>query len=1096
MSTPLDADALLIHGPFLRGLATRLVTDGSQADDLVQQAYLTALEKPPREQGSLRAWLASVTRNLALERGRRSSRVRAWERAAARQEATPSTVEIVEREAVRRHVVEAVLDLDEPYRAAILLRYYEDLPPRTIARRLELPVETVRTHIKRGLARLQSALDTRHGGEPGSWLAALAPLAFSGKASAGFSARSLGRLLDSLSIFGSPAQAAAVVVMLLSATAATLWWIDAQRESVQGDRASAALSAPASLLNGVDPAAIAANDDNDRDLRTAAGPAEAMVPDRPPFITGRLTADDGRPWAHTEVAVSGVVLDDWDLLRTGTANALSERWQQRTALSDENGVYQFSGLQRGAWVVTSSAGGARPFHAGGLVLVDAPMTARAMASVAVAMRSRDSGRSAPEVLSLDADGTLELSMTLPALAGTAVRVRGPDGEPVSGVEIVALSEDARQVMDAAPYASWTYDRLLPLLTAETTDADGLATLHCASGDQLIVSGAGFTTLRHELPAEQALPELIDIPLTETFMASVAGQILDDEQRPVAGALVWLSPYQVPVQPLEKARGSIAEQGLTWMLTDAAGRYRFEDIDRLSTDPWDPRCVTANRSNYAVSAMADGYLCAVGAVRARAEQAHHEIDLTLTPGGPFDLEVIDRASLLPAEGDRVSVKLLGPRTVRSWDLRGVLDEYGTWHHDGLSLGDLEITLTRTRCEPLVRTVEDWAGAPVELLVDFVPVGWSLEVDLRDLAGRPVGFSLPAPWSHEDDGVPVSLTAFEQDPTALLASGQTPWAGLAGHRSDFRREDDRFAIDFRSDWGADQAWIAVWVGSQVVAIKKAPRHTRRLDVVVDTEALARNSSSLSIEALRHVDGEPIMGGEALLFKDGSTQVAARLGYFMSFEKGLSGIAGVVPEAGLYDVLVDPWIGAEALIEDVQLNPGVASSLELTIGPQAQLRSRVAGASNKTRYWLHDAAGRLRSEGRFQSDGRLHLAHLGPGRQRMTIADALGSASLWVQLTQGEETVVPLTFQPSAQVSVTLSESPRQELIDGCLTIHDGAGRQLWREVLRGSQIESLVSGSYVMTLPAGTHRLQFNAAGHPTLSGMVSCPSGETATVALR
>jgi len=39
---------------------------------------------------------------------------------------------------------------------------------------------------------------------------------------------------------------------------------------------------------------------------------------------------------------------------------------------------------------------------------------------------------------------------------------------------------------------------------------------------------------------------------------------------------------------------------------------------------------------------------------------------------------------------------------------------------------------------------------------------------------------------------------------------------------------------------------------------------------------------------------------------------------------------------------------------------------------------------------------------------------GLKAFSIADALGSASLWVQLNQGEETMVPLTLQPSSQAS----------------------------------------------------------------------------------
>jgi hypothetical protein len=56
------------------------------------------------------------------------------------------------------------------------MRYFDDLPPREIAARTGVPVETARTQVKRGLKRLREALDDRHGGRRASWIASMLPL--------------------------------------------------------------------------------------------------------------------------------------------------------------------------------------------------------------------------------------------------------------------------------------------------------------------------------------------------------------------------------------------------------------------------------------------------------------------------------------------------------------------------------------------------------------------------------------------------------------------------------------------------------------------------------------------------------------------------------------------------------------------------------------------------------------------------------------------------------------------------------------------------------------------------------------------------------
>ncbi len=172
----LDPETLLAHAGFVRALARSLVWEEDAAADLEQDTWLAALRRPEPAPRSWRAWLAAVASNLARMRIRGARRREARERVASVPEALPSAAELLEREDARRKVVEMVLELDEPYRSTVVLRYLQELPPREVAARQGVPVETVRTRLKRALAQIRERLDARHGGERRTWVAALLPL--------------------------------------------------------------------------------------------------------------------------------------------------------------------------------------------------------------------------------------------------------------------------------------------------------------------------------------------------------------------------------------------------------------------------------------------------------------------------------------------------------------------------------------------------------------------------------------------------------------------------------------------------------------------------------------------------------------------------------------------------------------------------------------------------------------------------------------------------------------------------------------------------------------------------------------------------------
>ena len=173
----MTADPLQLerHTAFATRLARGLVADANAADDLVQETWLAVLRRPPRDREAVRGYVATTLRRLAGRARRSESRRAGRERDTARGEALPSSAALAAAMEQHQRVVAALLELDEPTRAAILLRYLEDLPPREIAARGGEPVETVRTRIKRGLAALRARLDEREGGR-GVWAAALAPL--------------------------------------------------------------------------------------------------------------------------------------------------------------------------------------------------------------------------------------------------------------------------------------------------------------------------------------------------------------------------------------------------------------------------------------------------------------------------------------------------------------------------------------------------------------------------------------------------------------------------------------------------------------------------------------------------------------------------------------------------------------------------------------------------------------------------------------------------------------------------------------------------------------------------------------------------------
>src|SRR5258706_10742564 len=170
---PIDAEVLLRHGKWLAQLARALVARDDEIDDVVQQTYANALAQPPRHRTHLRAWLGAVARNVVRSRTRSDASRAARELALPPPPVPETPDEALARAELRRRVVEAVLALGEPYRGAVILRFFEEQPVAAVARMTGAPEDTVRTRVRRGIALLREKLEASVGDERGGAARAL-----------------------------------------------------------------------------------------------------------------------------------------------------------------------------------------------------------------------------------------------------------------------------------------------------------------------------------------------------------------------------------------------------------------------------------------------------------------------------------------------------------------------------------------------------------------------------------------------------------------------------------------------------------------------------------------------------------------------------------------------------------------------------------------------------------------------------------------------------------------------------------------------------------------------------------------------------------
>ena len=150
------ADLLEAYGRELQAVAYLILRDRLEAEDVVIETLLTAFERGGaiRDERALRAWLLRVATNHALGRRRKTARLVRLDLAPE----SPSGGDLASESTTRLTLLDGVDRLPAQMRAALVLRYYADLPVEEVAVALGKSPNTIKAQLQTALDRLRAQL--------------------------------------------------------------------------------------------------------------------------------------------------------------------------------------------------------------------------------------------------------------------------------------------------------------------------------------------------------------------------------------------------------------------------------------------------------------------------------------------------------------------------------------------------------------------------------------------------------------------------------------------------------------------------------------------------------------------------------------------------------------------------------------------------------------------------------------------------------------------------------------------------------------------------------------------------------------------------
>lgn len=153
--------------PRIVGLATRILRDASEADDIAQEAFVRIWKAASTWQpGRARfdTWLHTVVLNLCRDRLRRKREITGDTVPDVADPSPDAENDLMETERSAA-VAHAIAQLPERQREAILLVHYQDLPGAEAAAALDVSVEALESLLARGRRTLRARFAPREEGD-------------------------------------------------------------------------------------------------------------------------------------------------------------------------------------------------------------------------------------------------------------------------------------------------------------------------------------------------------------------------------------------------------------------------------------------------------------------------------------------------------------------------------------------------------------------------------------------------------------------------------------------------------------------------------------------------------------------------------------------------------------------------------------------------------------------------------------------------------------------------------------------------------------------------------------------------------------------
>lgn len=161
-----DAAQVLVlrHEPGVRRFLLRLTGRPELAEDLAQDTFVRMLGAAGRYDPSypMRTWLLTIARRLTINHARRNKRITLGDHGEHLQSTEPSppdhAIQQDRRRILHEKLQDAIEQLSEAQRQAVVLFHQQGLGVTEAARIMELPEGTVKSHLHRGRAALRKIL--------------------------------------------------------------------------------------------------------------------------------------------------------------------------------------------------------------------------------------------------------------------------------------------------------------------------------------------------------------------------------------------------------------------------------------------------------------------------------------------------------------------------------------------------------------------------------------------------------------------------------------------------------------------------------------------------------------------------------------------------------------------------------------------------------------------------------------------------------------------------------------------------------------------------------------------------------------------------